>query len=678
MKPQLLEGAGQPEPRGATLRDEGVNFSVYSEAATRIFVCLFDEAGQETDRFELTERNGPVFFGFVGGIGAGARYGLRADGPYDPSKGLWFDPNKLLVDPYARQIDKAFVQDPELATAREASKDTANHVPKAVVVAPVTKPAEPMKIAPKFIYELNTRGFTKLRPDLPARLRGQVGALIEGTIPRHFADLGVDTIELMPVAAWIDDWHLPAKKLTNFWGYNPVPMMAPDPRLMPGGMEDLRKVTDFYRERGIAVVLDVVFNHTGEGDTNGPVISYRGLNANAYYYHQTDDAGRVHLLNDAGTGNTLDCQHPEVRRLLLDTLRYWVEAGGVSGFRFDLAAVLGRGPGGFSPDAPLLAAIKADPLLSRCILIAEPWDVGPGGYQLGAFGAPFLEWNDRYRDDIRAFWRGDSGLGAIGARLTGSSDIFQHRGRMPSASINFIAVHDGFTLRDLVTYARKHNMANGENNRDGHAHNLSWNCGYEGETEDADIVGRRWGDAMALLATLFLSRGTPMIQQGDEFWRSQGGNNNAYAQDNAITWVDWHRADKEMMAYVERLAAFRSAHPAVCDDAFLTGKVKARVRDVTWLHPAQREMTEADWHDDKAATIGMLLDVHDDEVMIWLNRSNSPVQVFCPLPRTGSSWRVGVSSVPTVGLKAGPGHWQLPPRSVVALVPNDEGTLHFA
>ncbi|MBU1174582.1 MAG: glycogen debranching protein GlgX [Alphaproteobacteria bacterium] len=669
MKPRLLTGAGRADPRGATLSENGVNFSVYSEAASRIWVSLFDKDGTETGRFELDGRDGPVFFGFIAGIGVGARYGLRADGPYDPSLGLWFDPDKLLVDPYARRLDKGFALDPALAAPRGAGGDTAALVPKALVSRPEHAPARPLGKVPGLIYELNARGFTKLSRTLPARVRGRVTALTLKSIPTHFDALGVDAIELMPVAAWIDDLHLPARKLSNAWGYNPVTLLAPDPRLMPGGIADLRGLTDFYRARGVAVVLDVVFNHTGEGDAHGPVLSFRGLDAVSYYRHSRDEFGRLHLINDMGTGNALDCAHPEVQRLLLDAMRFFVEQGGASGFRFDLATALGRGPNGFSADAPLIAAIRADPLLSSCILIVEPWDVGPGGYQLGRFGPPFFEWNDRYRDDIRAFWRGDAGVDVLASRLAGSSDVFQRNGWRQSASINFLAAHDGFALRDLVSYAQKHNFANGENNRDGHGHNISWNCGAEGETDDPHVERRRLRDASALLATLFVSRGTPMIQQGDEFWRTQGGNNNAYAQDNSVTWIDWDRADTRLIDYVARLSAFRAAHPALAGLDFLTGENVDGVRDVVWLHPKQREFAEKDWQDASVQTLGMKLDIGGDELLVWFNRASRVVQAFSPLPRTGGSWTLGIASTQASGFGAEPGHVTLPARSVVVLVP---------
>ncbi len=676
MKPQLQKGAGRPEPRGASVLADGVNFSVYSEPASQVFISLFDKAGRETERFALDGRDGAVHFGLIKGIGAGTRYGIRADGPYDPSKGLWFDPDKLLVDPYAYEIDQPFTQHDELKAPRGSGVDTAPYVPKSIVAAPVKNRAVPIEMPPRVIYELNVRGYSKLRPGLPAAERGRVTALTKSGFPEHFQALGVDTIELMPTAAWIDDWHLASLKLTNAWGYNPVTMMAPDPRLMPGGIADLRKVTDFYRKRGIAVILDVVFNHSGEGDTNGPVICYRGLDANTYYRHTFNSDGQRLLVNDAGTGNTLDCAHPEVQRLVLDAMRHWVEAGGVSGFRFDLATILGRTRTGFSPEAPLLAAIRSDPVLGKAILVAEPWDIGPGGYQLGGFGVPFLEWNDRYRDDVRAFWRGDAAAGDLASRLAGSSDLFQHGGRKPTASVNYIAAHDGFTLRDLVSYSSKHNLGNGENNRDGHSHNISWNCGYEGETENAEINDRRRADVRALLATLFVSRGTLMLGQGDEFWRSQGGNNNAYAQDNAVTWIDWGRADAELMNFVCALSAFRSAHPALTEQEFLTGQVINGVRDVVWLHPDQHELHPDNWQAD-LPTFGMLLDIDEDELVVWFNRAHERVSAYSALPRTGSTWHLGFSSGLDARFGTEPGNIILPPRSVTVLVPSDEGSFTF-
>ena len=398
-------------------------------------------------------------------------------------------------------------------------------------------------------YELNVRGYTMRHLFGSGAAEGHGRGLTTKRVIDHFKYLGVDTVQLMPTAAWVDEGHLPALGLTNAWGYNPVAYFAIDPRLAPRGPQELRYMTDTYRKAGISVILDVVYNHTGEGDAQGPVLSMMGLDAKTYYRFIEVDGKQV-LVNDTGTGNTLRCDHPAVQRLVIESLRYWVEEMGVSGFRFDLAPVLGREPG-FNPEAEMLRKIKQDPVLSKCILVAEPWDPGPGGYQLGRFGKEFKEHNDTYRDEVRSFWRGSSGkLGALAGKVSGSAEIFDFAGRRPSHGVNLLAVHDGFTLRDLVTYADKHNEANGEDNRDGHNNNQSWNCGVEGETDDPAINAARRRDVRALLATLMLSRGTPLLQQGDELWRTQRGNNNAYAQDNEITWLDWETADGKLVDYV--------------------------------------------------------------------------------------------------------------------------------
>lgn len=669
--PKLVPNGGRAEPRGATIVAEGVNFSVYSERAAAIWICIFDEQDRQIARFELDGHDGPVHFGLVANIGVGARYGLRADGPYDPAQGLHFDPAKLLVDPYARRLDRPFVRSPRLRLPRADAEDTAAIVPKALVSGS-GQVSRPLNAAPGLIYELNVRGYTMRHPSVQGPLRGTVGGLTTQRVLDHLLYLGVDTVELMPVAAWIDEGHLPVLGLTNFWGYNPINYFAPDPRILPRGIQELRTMTDLYRANGISVVLDVVYNHTGEGDHNGPVVSMMGLDALTYYRHVEVD-GKQQLVNDTGTGNTLRCDHPEVQRMVVDSLKHWVQAGGVSGFRFDLAPVLGRSLSGFSADAELLRQIKTDPLLSQCILIAEPWDPGPGGYQLGAFGKGFYEWNDKYRDDIRSFWRGDENrLGALAARVSGSSDVFANWGRKPSAGVNFIAVHDGFTLADMVRYAEKHNEANGERNRDGHNHNSSWNCGVEGPSDDPIIEAARRADVKAMLATLFMSRGTPMLQQGDELGRSQKGNNNAYAQDNDLTWVHWETADGEMVDYTAALSKFRRDHPALGMDVFLSGQEVDGVRDVAWLHPEQREMGAEDWHDIWGSVLGMHLNIGGDELIVWFNRWIHPVMVNCPLPKRGAGWRVGIGSAPEIGFGALPGQMKLPARSVVALVPMDE------
>lgn len=665
LKPELVSAGGSPEVLGATVTAEGVNFAVYSETASALFVSLYDETDTEIGRFELDGHDDNIHYGLIAGTGAGTKYGLRADGPYDPAQGLHFDPNKLLVDPYAKRLDRPFVRSPRLRLPREDAVDTAPLVPKGIVVRGGNKPALPRRKNPGLVYEMNVRGYTMRHPSVQGPLRGTIAGLTTRHVIDHLQYLGVDVVEMMPVAAWIDDAHLPILGLTNAWGYNPVTYFAPDPRLAPRGLQELRNLTDLYRKNGISVILDVVYNHTGEGDALGPVLSFKGLDARSYYRHVEVDGKQV-LVNDSGTGNTLRCDHPATQRLVIESLRYWVQEGGVSGFRFDLATILGREPG-FNPGAALLEKMKVDPVLSKCLLIAEPWDPGPGGYQLGQFGKEFHEWNDTYRDEVRSFWRGDPAkIGALAGKVAGSAEIFNFAGRKPNHGVNFLAVHDGFTLYDLVSYSEKHNEANGEDNRDGHNHNSSWNCGVEGPTDDEATMACRKRDVRALLATLFMSRGVPLIQQGDELGRTQQGNNNAYAQDNEITWLDWERADGELVDYVSALHAFRKAHPALTNDHFLTGHAnKAGLRDVIWLHPDGREMTESDWTDSSASVLGMLLAVGDDVVLVWFNRKTEPVSAKLP----AGSWVVGHVSDDKAEVAMRDGMVILPPRSVLALVP---------
>jgi glycogen operon protein len=664
----LVPHGGSPAALGATLTAEGVNFAVYSETASAIFVSLYDELDQEIGRCELDGHQDNVHFGLIAGIGGGAKYGFRADGPYDPAQGYHFDPQKLLVDPYARRLDRPFVRSPRLRLPREDAVDTAPLVPKGVVMGARNTPAAPRRRAPQVFYELNVRGYTMRHPSVQGALRGTIAGLSTRQVINHFKFLGVDTVELMPIAAFIDDGHLPILGLTNAWGYNPVTYFAPDPRLAPRGPQELRMLTDLYRKNGIAVILDVVYNHTGEGDANGPVLSLKGLDARTYYRHVEAD-GQQHLVNDSGTGNTLRCDHPATQRLVIDSLRYWIEEAGVSGFRFDLATVLGREPG-FNPNARLLEMIKQDPLLSKAILVAEPWDPGPGGYQLGKFGKEFREWNDTYRDEVRSFWQGEDGkIGALAGKVAGSAGIFNFAGRKPSAGVNLLAVHDGFTLADLVSYNDKHNEANGEDNRDGHNNNHSWNCGVEGPTDDEAVNAARKRDVRALLATLFLSRGLVLDQQGDEMGRTQRGNNNAYAQDNEITWVDWERADGSLVDYVAALNKLRKAHSALTADRFLTGQERNGVRDVVWHHPEGREMTEGDWSDPGGSVLGMQLHIGGDEVLVWFNRRAEDVEAR--LPPHGKGWSVSLVSDDRAEAPIEPdgSAVKLPPRSVVVLVP---------
>ncbi|TPN83154.1 glycogen debranching protein GlgX [Mesorhizobium sp. CU2] len=630
---------------------KGVQFAFASKSATRGWVSLFDPTGAvETQRIELVRTPLPplgedwaAFQGFVQDIKAGARYGFRADGPNAPERGLWFDPDKLLTDPYAIEIDRPYQYHWRLAAKRNEGADTASLMPKAIVVAlpePVA-PLPPVFQPGGLIYELNVRSFTKLHPDVPEAQRGTIAALAHPAILDHLKRLGVSAVELMPITASIDERHLPPLGLSNAWGYNPVTFMALDPRLAPGGLKELRDTVAALRKAGIGTILDLVFNHTGESDRLGPTLSLRGLDAQAYYTQLPD--GR--LANDTGTGNTVACDHPLVREMVLDTLRHFVRQAGVDGFRFDLAPVLGRVSGSFDPDAPLLRAIAADPVLADRVLIAEPWDIGPNGYQLGNFSAPYLEWNDRYRDDIRRFWRGDAGaIGSLATRLAGSSDVFGREGQPVSRSVNFIAAHDGMTLADIVAYERKHNAANGEQNRDGHNDNLSWNNGVEGETGDTAIVKARSNDLRALLATLFASRGTVMLTAGDEFGRTQQGNNNAYAQDNAITWLDWTGRDRALETYTSALSALRRAFPALTDTRFLTGKPPqgSDIPDVAWLAETGAPLSEADWNDPARHRLVMLLgDGEGDRLAVLVNGDRRQC-VFALPTREGFAWRPAI------------------------------------
>lgn len=584
-----------PTP-GARPLEGGVRFSVWSGAAERVWLSLFDGRDRETDRLELSRADDGLFSAFVPGLAEGARYGFRADGPYAPESGLWFDPDKLLVDPHALEIDRPYAYDPRLAAPRGEGGDTAPLMPKTVVRELPVLPLSAPRLRPGgFVYEINVRGFTMRHPDVPEKLRGTVAALAQPCIVEHLKRLHVDAVELMPVTAWMDERHLPPLGLKNAWGYNPVGFMALDPRLAPGGWAELRETVAALHDAGIGVVLDMVFNHTAESDELGPTLSLRGLDARAYYRH--DARGR--LINDTGTGNTLACDHPAARLLVLDALRAFIRHAGIDGFRFDLAPVLGRGERGFDAAAPLLKAIVEDGEIGSRILIAEPWDIGPGGYRLGDFPPPFLEWNDRFRDDVRRFWRGDAGtVGALATRLAGSFDIFSGP---QTRSVNFVAAHDGMTLADLVSYERKHNRANGENNRDGHDENLSWNHGVEGSTDDLAVIAKRKNDVKAMLSTLFLSRGTIMLTAGDEFGRSQGGNNNAYAQDNDITWLDWRLRDRELEAFVQGLAALRARRPDLRDTKRL-GEAEVR-----WLREDGAPMSVADWQDPQRRFVAMAL-----------------------------------------------------------------------
>jgi glycogen operon protein len=590
---------------GARLLAKGTEFSVFSKHAERIELCLFDATGEtETARLPMT-RDGDIHRLFVEGIREGARYGLRAHGTYDPDQGLWFDPAKLLVDPYAIALDRPFRHDVRLT---QFGAETQDLVPKAIVTAPLPPVAKrPVAKPGGLVYEVAVKPFTILRQDIPQAQRGTVSALAHPSIIAHLKRIGVDVVELMPITAWIDERHLPPLGLSNGWGYNPVAFMALDPRIVPGGIAELRETVAALHAEGIAVILDLVFNHTGESDRQGATLSLRGLDNLTAYRHVPGQHGT--LVNDTGTGNTVDCDDPYIRRLILDSLRHFVLQAGIDGFRFDLAPIIGRTDRGFEAEGETLRAMLADDVLGDRLLIAEPWDIGPGGYQLGNFPGPFLEWNDRARDDMRLYWRGDDGkTGSLATILAGSSNIFGRDGRTHTRSVNFLAAHDGFTLMDLVSNEHKHNEANGENNRDGHNENYSWNNGAEGVSNEPQIAAARRRDIAALLSTLFSSRGTIMLTAGDEGGRSQGGNNNAYCQDNQITWVDWSKLDEELIAHTAFLSSLRKRFAVFSETQFFAGD-----GDIVWLSPDGGPMTVAQWETPSLSAFGLSLRSLDND-----------------------------------------------------------------
>lgn len=633
---------------------DGVRFSVVSHHADAMWLCLFDEAGnRETKRMEMVRAPGGQFTFHVKGLKPGQKYGYRADGPWEPHAGHRFDISKLLVDPYATVIDRPFQWHPDLAAK---GVDTRAFAPKSVVSKYSHDKHHHARPAPRggLIYEVPVKAFSKLNPDIPEPLRGTLAAIAHPASIAHFRKLGIAAVELMPVHAWIDERHLAPHGLANAWGYNPVSLMALDPRLAPNGIADLRAVADALHTEGIALYLDVVMNHTGESDVFGPVLSFRGLDNAMYYRHHADEPGA--LINDAGTGNTLAVERGAVRDLVIQSLRHLVLHGGVDGFRFDLAVTLGRTTRGFSPHAPLFEAIRHDPVLANAALIAEPWDVGPGGYRLGEFPRQFLEWNDRFRDDVRRFWRGDSHtVASLATRIAGSSDLF---GQFPdeTRSVNFLAAHDGLTLADVTAYKRKHNLANGENGHDGHGENFSWNHGHEGETPAPGIRAKRLDDVKAMLAILFVSRGTPLLTAGDEFGRSQKGNNNAYAQDNKVTWLDWKGRDKALEEFTADLAALRNGHRALNAVTLLSGNAAdgAELPDIFWFRADGQAMDTGSWEYGESRFLGFTLSVgasgklKADHVAVVINRNEGRLQVTLPEPPRGKTWKLALASRDTV------------------------------
>lgn len=645
---------GHPEPLGVTPRGDGVNVAVFSANATAVEFCLFD-GERESRRVRLRDRTGDVFHDHIADVAPGARYGLRAHGPFLPREGHWFNPAKLLIDPYATAIDRPLALHASMFGYRTDTSelapddtDSAPFVPKAIVPhAHAPSYAAAASLTPwsrTILYELHVRGFTARHPDVPETLRGRFAGLAHPAAVEHLVRLGITAVEIMPSAAWIEERHLARLGLRNYWGYNPIAFMAPDPGLAPGGWDEIRAAVAALTAAGIEVVLDVVLNHSGEGDARGPTVSLRGLDNATYYRPLAGVPWRY--ADDTGCGNTLALDRPAPLRLATDALRTWAEQTGLHGFRFDLGTTLGRRADGFDPVAPLLAAIGQDPMLRQLKLIAEPWDVGPGGYRIGEFPSAWGEWNDRFRDGVRRFWRGDPGqLGELATRLAGSSDLFAARGEA-SKSINFVVAHDGFTLADLVSFTRKVNDANGEANRDGTDANYSWNNGAEGKTADPAVLAARRRDQRALLATLLLARGTPMLAMGAEFGHSQGGNNNAYSQDNLSSWVDWAQVDAGLLGWTRLLLRIRRDYPLLRDDRFLTGAAGdiSLLPDVEWRDAEGRFMTPEAWQSATGNTLVMTLagaaEAEDatDRVSMILHRGQRETPVAVPVPREGFAW----------------------------------------
>ncbi len=685
-------GPGRPWPLGASFDGDGVNFAVFSAHAERIDLCLFAPDGRkELVRLPFSERDGDVWHLYVGGLTPGSLYGFRAYGPYAPEAGHRFNPNKLLIDPYAGQLSGRLKWSDALMGYKVGSprgdlsydtRDSAFAVPKSVVVDASfnwgTDQAPGHAMDQSVIYEAHVKGLTQLHPGVERGLRGSYLGLASDAVIAHLQKLGVTAIELLPVHAFMDDRFLVTRGLKNYWGYQTLSFFAPEPRYMTkGAIWEMQQMVRRFHTAGIEVILDVVYNHTGEGDEYGPTLSWRGLD-NASYYRLT--GGGRHYVNDAGTGNSLNVTHPMVLRMVMDSLRNWVEVFHVDGFRFDLASTLGREAYGFDPNGGFFDAIRQDPVLGRVKLIAEPWDIGPGGYQLGNYPHPFSEWNDRYRDGVRRVWRGDAGMMPdFAGRLLGSADQFDKAGRAATSSINFVTSHDGFTLEDLVSFTVKRNLGNGEDNRDGHSDNFSDNLGVEGPTADTLVRAGRVLRKRNLLATLFLSQGVPMVLAGDELGHSQLGNNNAYAQDNEVSWIDWTRVDHSLEAFVARLTALRRAHPVLRQKRFLHAARRPGdgLPDVIWRRADGKTPASGEWHDPAFRCLCVELRMAAEgpdagDVIFAVFNTGGAVPLI--LPDTAPAWTMVLNTTqpdaPTALWKPG---MNVPANAIIVFTPASEG-----
>ena len=657
---------GTPFPLGATYDGTGTNFSLFSEVAESVELCLFDDDDNE-ERLTLPEQTALIHHGYLQGIGPGQRYGFRVHGPWEPQAGLRCNSDKLVIDPYAKAVEGAIdwddavfayeMTDPEL----QSSSDSGPHVPKCVVTSPYFEwhdDRRPLTPWPEtVIYEVHVKGFTATREDLPPEIRGTYAALSRPEIIDYFLDLGVTAIELMPVHQFVHDHFLWEKGLRNYWGYNSIAYLSPHAGYAAHGTSgeqvgEFKQMVKDLHAAGLEVILDVVYNHTAEGNHLGPTLSLRGIDNPAYYRLDADDPSRY--VDYTGTGNSLNMRHPHVLQLIMDSLRYWILEMHVDGFRFDLASTLARELHDVDRLSAFFDIIQQDPVISQVKLIAEPWDVGEGGYQVGNFPPLWSEWNGRYRDTVRDYWRGERAtLAEFASRFAGSSDLYEPTGRVPSASINFVTCHDGFTLRDLVSYNEKHNEANKEKNRDGESHNRSWNCGVEGPTDDADVLALRARQQRNFLVTLLLSQGVPMLLHGDEVGRSQHGNNNVYCQDNELSWFDWEDMDEELLDFTRALVRLRADHPVFRQRRWFQGQLAQgeQVADIGWCTPDGEEMGDEDWHTGYARSLTVYLNgqaitapgprgerITDDSFLILLNAHQGPIDFTIPDFDNGRAW----------------------------------------